>query len=181
MPAEWARRPVQIRWQLKRPMYNFKDSFPPAFVYIHRVKYIFSRDIFCLPYFWAKIHGVIWQEMNCFSFELQIVLTGYEITNYENPDQSATWARILKQVSHILLVCYSALNPIAYCGELIYITMVSKLCCKKSATNDNLFLSERHLKTNHGKGPSFYQICMYTVSGSSLLKEFLLKKAPEEF
>ena len=119
--------------------------------------------------------------MNCFSFELQIVLTGYEITNYENPDQSATWARILKQVSHILLVCYSALNPIAYCGELIYITMVSKLCCKKSATNDNLFLSERHLKTNHGKGPSFYQICMYTVSGSSLLKEFLLKKAPEEF
>ena len=92
----------------------------------------------------------------CFSFKLQIVLTGYEITNYENPNQSATWARILKQVSHILLVCYSALNPIAYCGELMYNTMVLKSCCKKSVPDGTLFLSERHLKTNHGKEQSFY-------------------------
>ena len=34
--------------------------------------------------------------------------------------------RILKQVSQLLLVAYSALNPIAYCGELVY-----QLCCRK--------------------------------------------------
>ena len=54
MPAEWAGRPVLVRWQLERPMYDFKNSFSPAFVYIHREKYIFSRDMFCLP----QIHGV---------------------------------------------------------------------------------------------------------------------------
>ena len=59
MPAEWAERPVLVRWQLKRPMYEFKNSFSLAFVYIHRAKYIFSRDMFFLPHFWAKIHGVI--------------------------------------------------------------------------------------------------------------------------
>ena len=81
---------------------------------------------------------------------LQIVLTGYEITNYENPKRSATWARILKQISHILLVCYSALNPIAYCGELIYNTMVLKLCCKKTATDrGTYFHSEAQMKTTN--------------------------------
>ena len=59
MPAEWAGRPVLVRWQLERPMYDFKNSFSPAFVYIHRAKYIFSRDMFCLPHFGAKIHGVL--------------------------------------------------------------------------------------------------------------------------
>ena len=47
-----------VRWQLERPMYDFKNSFSLAFVYIHRAKFIFSRDMFCLPHFWAKIHGV---------------------------------------------------------------------------------------------------------------------------
>ena len=58
MPAEWAGRPVLVRRQLESPMYDFKSSFSLAFVYIHRTKYVFSRDMFCLPHFWGKIHGV---------------------------------------------------------------------------------------------------------------------------
>ena len=58
MPAKWTGRLVLARWQLERPMYNFKNSFSPAFVYIHRAKYVASRDMFCLPHFWAKIHEV---------------------------------------------------------------------------------------------------------------------------
>ena len=46
----------------------------------------------------------------------------------------STWARILKEVSHVLLVAYSALNPIAYCGELayqfLYKNVVDKCCFK---------------------------------------------------
>ena len=49
MPAEWAGQPVLVRWQLKRPMYDFKNSFPPAFVYIHRAKYIFPEIFFAYP------------------------------------------------------------------------------------------------------------------------------------
>ena len=56
--AWWANQPVLLRWQLQRPMCDFKNSFSPAFLYIHRAKYIFSRDMFRLPHFWAKIHGV---------------------------------------------------------------------------------------------------------------------------
>ena len=58
-PAKWAGRPVLVRWQLRRPMYDFKNSFSPAFIYILRAKYNFSRDMFCLYHFWAKIHRVI--------------------------------------------------------------------------------------------------------------------------
>ena len=43
---------------IKRTMYDFKNSFFPNFVFIHRAKYIFSRDMFCLYHFRAKIHGV---------------------------------------------------------------------------------------------------------------------------
>ena len=32
-------------------MYDRPNSFSPAFVYIHRAKYIFSRDIFCFDHF----------------------------------------------------------------------------------------------------------------------------------
>ena len=39
-------------------MYNFKNSFSPDFLTIHRAKHIFSRDMFCLYRFGAKIHGV---------------------------------------------------------------------------------------------------------------------------
>ena len=46
MPAQWAGWPVLVRWQLERPIYDFKNSFSPDFVCIHRAKYIFSRDMF---------------------------------------------------------------------------------------------------------------------------------------
>ena len=51
MPAEWAGQPVLLSWQLERPICDFKNYFSPAFVYIHIAKYVFSRDMFCLPYF----------------------------------------------------------------------------------------------------------------------------------
>ena len=36
---------------------DFKNSFSLYFAFIHRAKYIFSRDIFCLYYFRAKVHS----------------------------------------------------------------------------------------------------------------------------
>ena len=50
----------------------------------------------------------------------------YEIFTGKQQHQWAPWVRILKMVSQILLVAYSALNPVAYCGELVY-----QLCCTK--------------------------------------------------
>ena len=49
---------VQFSLALKRTMYDFKNSFFPNFLLTHRAKYIFSRDMFCLYHFRAKIHGV---------------------------------------------------------------------------------------------------------------------------
>ena len=49
---------VQSSSAFKRTMYNFKNSFFPNFVFIGRVKYIFSRDMFYLYHFQARIHGV---------------------------------------------------------------------------------------------------------------------------
>ena len=49
---------VQFSLALKRTMYDFKNSFFPDFLLIHRAKYIFSRDMFCLYHFRAKIHSV---------------------------------------------------------------------------------------------------------------------------
>ena len=34
---------------------------------------------------------------------------------------------MLKEVSHLLLISYSALNPLAYCGELIWKHLVMKM------------------------------------------------------
>ena len=42
----------------QRTTYDFKNSFFPNFLLIHKAKYIFSRDMFCLHHFRAKIHGV---------------------------------------------------------------------------------------------------------------------------
>ena len=81
----------------------------------------------------------------------QIVLTGYEITKYDKSQPSALWASILKHISHILLVSYSALNPLAYCGELIYSQLLLKLCCRKSNINPALH-SEIQLQTIQGGG-----------------------------
>ena len=77
----------------------------------------------------------------------QLVLTGYEITKYDKSQPSAIWASILKQISHILLVSYSAFNPLAYCGELMYNQLLVKLCCRKSIVNANLLHSEIQLQT----------------------------------
>lgn len=46
----------------------------------------------------------------------------------------ATWAKVLKEFSQVLLVCYSAFNPLAYCGDLVYRSTVKRLincCCRK--------------------------------------------------
>ena len=54
----------------------------------------------------------------------QVIITGYEILSDRanvggSLDGWSTWARVLKELSHVLLVSYSALNPLAYCGELL--------------------------------------------------------------
>ena len=49
---------VHVSPALKRTMYEFKNFSSPAFSCQSRPKYIFSRDMFCLYYFWAWIHGV---------------------------------------------------------------------------------------------------------------------------
>ena len=53
---------MQFSSALKRTMYDFKNSFFPNFLLIHRAKYIFSRDMFCLHHFRAKIHGVSFKQ-----------------------------------------------------------------------------------------------------------------------
>ena len=58
MPAKWAGWLVLVRWQLKRTMYDFKNSFSSDFANIHRAKYIFSREMFCLYHFSAIIRDV---------------------------------------------------------------------------------------------------------------------------
>ena len=40
-------------------MYDFKNSIFPNLLLINRAKYIFSRDMFCLFHFRAKMHGVV--------------------------------------------------------------------------------------------------------------------------
>ena len=49
---------MQFSSALKRTMYDFKNSFFPNFLLIHRAKYVFSIDMFCLYHFRAKIHSV---------------------------------------------------------------------------------------------------------------------------
>ena len=67
----------------------------------------------------------------------KVILTGYEITYYGTEQPAATWAVVLKETSHILLVCYSAFNPIAYCGDLV-IRQIRASCCPSSDTNGNV-------------------------------------------
>ena len=49
---------LHVSSALERTMYDFKNSFFPNFLLIHRAKYIFSIDMFCVYHFKAKIHGV---------------------------------------------------------------------------------------------------------------------------
>ena len=47
----WLALMVQFSSALKRTMCDFKNSFVPNFVFINRVEYVFSKDIFCLYLF----------------------------------------------------------------------------------------------------------------------------------
>ena len=50
---------------------RFQNSFFPDFLLIHRAKYIFSRDMFCLYHLRAKIHSVsVKQCMTYFNLDL---------------------------------------------------------------------------------------------------------------
>ena len=60
-------------------------------------------------------------------YNQQVLLTGYEITTSSQQSEWSNWALVLKEVSHLLLISYSALNPLAYCGELIWKHLVIKL------------------------------------------------------
>jgi len=58
----------------------------------------------------------------------KVILTGYEIANLDKPPTAdGIWAHVLKEISHILLVCYSAFNPIACCGELLFKSLIVPL------------------------------------------------------
>ena len=54
----------------------------------------------------------------------QVVVTVYEVICHGREGgrvvRWAAWAKVLKELSQVLLVAYSALNPIAYCGDLVY-------------------------------------------------------------
>ena len=65
------------RRHLEKTMYDFKNSFSPDFICIHRAKYIFSKDMFCLPHFWTKIHGVSYVFHFVKRSTIQILLVGY--------------------------------------------------------------------------------------------------------
>ena len=61
---------------------------------------------------------------SCLFFS-KVILTGYEIANFDLPESSAAlWAQVMKETSHILLVCYSAFNPLACCGELLFKSLI---------------------------------------------------------
>ena len=47
----WLALMVQFSSALKSTMCDFKNSFYPNFVFINRVEYIFSKDLFCLYHF----------------------------------------------------------------------------------------------------------------------------------
>ena len=66
---KWAGWPVLVRWQLERTMYDFKNYFSPLLYTSIEHKYFFSRDMFCLPYFWAKIHSVMPQYIGFYYFQ----------------------------------------------------------------------------------------------------------------
>ena len=61
---------------------------------------------------------------NCPHFFLQVVLTVYEVSFHSREGGGTSrwsdWARVLKEVSQVLLVAYSAFNPLAYCGDLVF-------------------------------------------------------------
>ena len=91
----------------------------------------------------------------------QVILTGYEITVSSDLMIWSTWALILKEISHLLLIAYSAFNPLAYCGELIWKHLVLRfwnalLCKRNSLPNLNTEGNVTRLR-NSGWGPIISQ------------------------
>ena len=88
---------MQFSSALKRTMCHFKNFFFPNFLLIHSAKYIFSRDMFCLYHFRAKIHGVLSSvaSQNFFPFLSCTVLS--------SPLHSCL-ACLLKQTIHIIVL-----------------------------------------------------------------------------
>ena len=62
MPAEWAGRPVLVRWQLKRPMYDFKNSLSSAFVTFVEQNVFFLETYFAYPI--SKQKFTVWREIH---------------------------------------------------------------------------------------------------------------------
>ena len=62
----------------------------------------------------------------------------------------ATWAKVLKELSQVLLVAYSALNPIAYCGDLVYRLAWASMYIQLSSfvMNDIPIIGYRELKVH---------------------------------
>ncbi len=61
-----------------------------------------------------------------------MIVTIYEVSYHRleegRIDNWSTWARVTKELSHILLISYSALNPLAYCGDLVVRSTLERLC-----------------------------------------------------
>ena len=98
----------------------------------------------------------VFQSFNVVYF--QVILTGYEITVSSDLMIWSTWALILKEISHLLLIAYSAFNPLAYCGELIWKHLVLRfwnalLCKRNSLPNLNTEGNVTRLR-NLGWGPN---------------------------
>ena len=76
-PAGWPGRQCHLaRLHLERPIYNFKNSFPPDFIYVHRAECIFSRDMFCLYHFRAMIYKIVFAKT---VVKISKVRTGFKI------------------------------------------------------------------------------------------------------
>ena len=140
MPAKWAGRPVLARWQLKRPMYDFKNSFSSAFVYIHRAKYIFSRDMFCLPYLWAKIH--------CVSFWISPLDGNWHPLQKKLLGLESRQNKVFDLVQHLVVNFCNKVNyfsfslqPLVMTKEKLRRTLTSKIDGEKNLLNSNNYFN----------------------------------------
>ena len=92
MPAEWSGRPVLVRWQLERQMYDFKNSFPPNFICIHRAKYIISRDMFCLIISEQKF--IVWLCESCLIMLQNITMLNFNWRQQECSKFNINWIKM---------------------------------------------------------------------------------------
>ena len=74
----------------------------------------------------------------------------------------AAWAKVLKELSQVLLVAYSALNPIAYCGDLVY-----RLALHPCSYNEVPLYNERNNDNRICTGNSKYMYNNIFVSNFS--------------